>query len=140
MAWLVVCPYHKTGVFGLIFFFFILFHQPTLHGLGAQSKFLARPTPVYQLLGAKSRVYVPNQTPVEINLFYQIFFFFFLMCALYTSSFLPYGKYYNRLGGNIGMLAAYFYVFFYLTFPAFRHGPSREFFSFDFTYEVRGIS
>jgi hypothetical protein len=22
MAWLIVCPHHKTGIFGLIFFFF----------------------------------------------------------------------------------------------------------------------
>jgi hypothetical protein len=42
------------------------------------------------------------------------------MCAFYTASFLPYGRFYNRLGGNIGMLGAYMFVFFYLAFPIFR--------------------
>jgi len=30
MAWLIVCPHHKTGIFGLVYFFFVLYHQPTL--------------------------------------------------------------------------------------------------------------
>ena len=42
------------------------------------------------------------------------------MAALYTSSFLPYGRFYNRLGGNFAMLGAYFYVFIYLTFTGLR--------------------
>jgi hypothetical protein len=42
------------------------------------------------------------------------------MCMLYTSSFLPYGRFYNRVNGNIGMLGAYFYIFFYLTFSWLR--------------------
>ena len=42
------------------------------------------------------------------------------MCALYTSSFLPYGRFYNRLGGNIGMLFAYFYVFAYVSITSLR--------------------
>jgi hypothetical protein len=42
------------------------------------------------------------------------------MCALYTNTFLPYGRFYNRLGGNIGMLAAYMYVFLYLGVTSLR--------------------
>jgi len=42
------------------------------------------------------------------------------MCMLYSTSFLPYGRFYNRLGGNVGMLGAYMYIFVYLTFPFFR--------------------
>jgi hypothetical protein len=45
---------------------------------------------------------------------------FFIVCALYTSSFLPYGRFYNSLGGNIGMLMAYIFVFMYITFKIFR--------------------
>jgi hypothetical protein len=52
----------------------------------------------------------------------------FFFCALYTFTFLPYGRFYNRLGGNIGMLGAYFYVFFYLAFPFFRKQLTLEFF------------
>jgi len=42
------------------------------------------------------------------------------MCCLYTASFLPYGRFYNRLGGNVGSLGAFMYVFSYLTFPFLR--------------------
>jgi len=42
------------------------------------------------------------------------------MCALYTSSFLPYGRFYNRLGGNIGMLGAYLYVLLYVSITSLR--------------------
>jgi len=42
------------------------------------------------------------------------------MCALYTSSFLPYGRFYNRLGGNFGMLGSYMFVFMFLAFPFIR--------------------
>jgi hypothetical protein len=53
-------------------------------------------------------------------LYYQTFYGFFIGCALYTSSFLPYGRFYNRLGGNFGMLGAYMFVFIYLSFYVFR--------------------
>jgi hypothetical protein len=56
----------------------------------------------------------------ELNLFFQLTYVFFIMSALYTSSFLPYGRFYNRLGGNIGMLGAYFYVFTYLSVTSLR--------------------
>jgi hypothetical protein len=42
------------------------------------------------------------------------------MASLYASSFLPYGRFYNRLGGNVGMLGAYFYLFIYLTVTGLR--------------------
>jgi len=57
---------------------------------------------------------------VETNFFYQFTYTLFIMCALYTGSFLPYGRFYNRLGGNEGMLFSYLYVCFYLTFSFFR--------------------
>jgi len=32
MAWLLACPYHKTGIFGLAFLFGALYFQPNIHG------------------------------------------------------------------------------------------------------------
>jgi len=32
MAWLLVCPHHKTGIFGLLFLFITLMYQPIIHG------------------------------------------------------------------------------------------------------------
>lgn len=27
MAWLIICPFHRVGIFGLVFFFFVLYFQ-----------------------------------------------------------------------------------------------------------------
>lgn len=120
MAWLIVCPYHKTGVFGLLFFFFILFNQPTINGLNEQSYFYKKKLLFLSLFIKTDSVYTTNYLNNEYNLYYIFFFYLFLMCCLYTSSFLPYGKYYNRLGGNPGMLGAYMFVYVYLAFYFFR--------------------
>ena len=70
---------------------------------------------------AKLRRYNKNHNvSIETNLYYQLTYLLFCLSALYCSSFLPYGRFYNRLGGNVGMLFSYFYLFCYLTFPSFR--------------------
>ena len=113
MAWLIVCPHHKTGIFGLLFLFFVLFHQPTINGFN-ENEFFNKKKVFFLLKIKKINFYKQFYFNLEFNLFYQFFFFFFFMCAMYTNTFLPYGRFYNRLGGNNGMLFAYFYVFFYL--------------------------
>ena len=129
MAWLIVCPHHKTGIFGLIYFFFVLFHQPTLHGVRKKSTkkwiknlslkkvtYLEKYIPFKNILKQKNTYF----TNVELNLFFQFTYVMFIVSAFYTSSFLPYGRFYNRLGGNKAMLAAYLYVLIYLTFTGLR--------------------
>jgi hypothetical protein len=64
--------------------------------------------------------YPQKYTNTELNLYTQLTFWLFFMCMLYASSFLPYGRFYNRVNGNIGMLGSYFYIFFYLTFSWLR--------------------
>ena len=120
MAWLIVCPHHKTGIFGLIFFFFSLFHQPTLHGVNEQNNFFKKTIMFLKKKINKKLFYSSFFFNQEINLYYQTFYGFFIGAALYTTSFLPYGRFYNRLGGNIGMLGAYMFVFIYLSFFIFR--------------------
>jgi hypothetical protein len=115
-----VCPFHKTGVFGLLFFFFALFNQPTINGLNEQSYFFKKKLVFLSLIIGTDSISSTNYINNEYNLYYNFFFYLFLMCCLYTSSFLPYGKYYNRLGGNAGMLGAYMFVFIYLAFYFFR--------------------
>ncbi len=120
MAWLIVCPHHKTGIFGLLFFFIALFYQPSLHGythFNFQTKkkllFLK-----YKL--QKNTIFSNFYFVSELNLYHQFWFGLFIMCCLNTCSFLPYGRFYNRLGGNIGMLGSYMFCFLYLTFSFFR--------------------
>lgn len=110
MAWLLVCPYHKLGLFGMIYYFWILYHQPTLHGdTSYKIKNFNKNNKSSYTLHFNDEIY-------KFSLIRQFTIFFFFMCILYTLTFLPFGKYYNRLGGNTGFLLSYFYIFTYLTF------------------------
>ena len=120
MAWLIVCPHHKTGIFGLLLFFFLLFHQPTLHGTTEQNNYLRRSLTLIKFKLKKNTIYTSKYTSIGANLYHDMTFYWFVMSCLYTTSFLPYGRFYNRLGGNWGFYGAYAYILLYLTFPFFR--------------------
>jgi hypothetical protein len=64
-------------------------------------------------------------------------FYWFVMSALYTTTFLPYGRFYNRLNGNWAMYGSYSYILLYLTFPIFRR-PS--FLDYSSTFMFNKIS
>lgn len=120
MAWLIACPHHKTGIFGLLFFFFIIFYQPIIHGSNEALGYNKKPLLLFNQKFKKTSFFTSLYLNLEINFFYQFFFFLFIGCCLYTTSFLPFGRFYNRLGGNFGMLCSYMFVFLYLGFPIFR--------------------
>lgn len=120
MAWLIVCPYHNLGIFGLLYFFWVLFHQPTLHGMNDINNQYQRRLLLFRFIYKKKDFFVKNYFNPELSLYFQFTYATFIMCALYTSSFLPYGRFYNRLGGNIGMLGSYLYLLVYLTFTFLR--------------------
>jgi len=71
---------------------------------------------------------------VELNIFFQTTYALFVMSALYASSFLPYGRFYNRLGGNVGMLGSYFYMFAYLSVTSLRRPYWLELYLYFITY------
>jgi hypothetical protein len=113
MAWLTVCPMHLTGIFGLLLLFFALYHQVTLAGA---SDFSIKRTSTVGIL-SKSQTVINNRAlNMDISLIHQITFYTFVMALLYTTTFLPAGRYYQRVGGNFGMLFSYFYVMGYLVF------------------------
>jgi hypothetical protein len=120
MAWLIACPHHKTGIFGLLFFFIVLFYQPALHGTTEQNNFNKRNQLFLKTTLRSSKFFSSSYIHLEMNLYHHITYSLFVCCALYAASFLPYGRFYNRLGGNIGMLGAYMYTFVYLGFNALR--------------------
>lgn len=103
MAWLTVCPFHKLGVFGLLVFFLAIYNQITL----------ARPS-------NKGKTILQNQTNILLKnsaFFFNknyAFWIFFLM-LMYTTTFLPAGRYYQIVYGNSGMLIAYLYVLMFLS-------------------------
>ena len=130
MAWLIACPHHKTGIFGLIFFFFILFFQPIINGTNELNGFNKKKFLILNFkLKRKSNF---NQIIIntEVNLYFQFFYYLFIIFCFYATSFLPYGRFYNRLGGNMGMLVAYMYIFIYLGFPILRKSLLLESFFF----------
>jgi len=120
MAWLIACPFHKTGIFGLLFFFFVLFFQPNIHGIAEQNGYNKRSLLFSRYKIKKRSFYSGTYYNMEINFYHQIMYGLFIMCTLYTTSFLPFGRFYNRLGGNVGFLLSYMFVFCYLAFPIFR--------------------
>lgn len=131
MAWLIVCPSHRPGLFGLVYFFFVIFYQPNLHGVSelknyktssVSNKFFNHDelASAFSKTDDKAYVFKSSRVGLETNLWHQLTYFFFLMSVFYTTTFLPFGKFYNRLGGNVGMLLAYLYVFTYLGVPSLK--------------------
>lgn len=138
MAWLIVCPSHRPGLFGLVYFFVIIFYQPNLHGthdtknyktsmlswnFSKIKQFIMKTfvdNKKAEIIDTYKYKYRLVKLPVESTLYYQLTYAVFVMCIFYTTTFLPYGRFYNRLGGNVGMLSAYLYIFLYLGLPSFK--------------------
>lgn len=120
MSFLLVVPHSFMGVFGLILFFFLMYNQITLSRSSEVDGF-SKFSPAAAARLKPYRSFMSGQYDVEYGFFKQFTFYLFFMACLYTTTFLPNGKYYQLLGGNTGMLISYFYIFFFLTFPGFRN-------------------
>jgi hypothetical protein len=120
MAWLIACPHHKTGIFGVIFFFVVIFYQPNLHGTTEQNNYNKKTLLLFKRKIKCSKFFAGSYVNLELNLYHQMTYALFIGCILYASSYLPYGRFYNRLGGNVGMLGSYMYIFCYLGFNSLR--------------------
>lgn len=120
MAWLISCPHHKTGIFGILYFFIIMFYQPTLHGAKEDNDYRTRSVTVGKYKLKKDGIRATEYYNVEHNVYTQETFCCFFFACLYTTSFLPYGRYYNQVGGNEASLNSFMYIFCYLTFPCLR--------------------
>lgn len=124
MGWLVACPFHYLGLIGLILFFVGFYFQPNL----------MRPNEFQEYSGARALLlyfyfWVANVSKRLLDVvgvspdkewFYQITFSLFLITLWYAFSYLPYGRFFNRLGGNDASLACYTYLYLYLCCPALR--------------------
>ena len=127
MAWLIVCPHHKTGIFGLLLFFFLLFHQPALHGTSELNCYFKRSLTGVKYKLNKNVAYVPLYLSLEAHLYHFSTFYWFGASCFYTTTFLPYGRFYNRLNGNWAMYGSYLYILVYLTFPLLRRPLAFEY-------------
>lgn len=117
MAFLLVVPHALMGVFGLALFFVLIYYQISLYNAGELRGY--RPSLFKGLVNTRFlRGYPSGSRHVDFSLWYQLRFFTFGLACLYTTTFLPNGKYYLSVGGNDALLASYIIIFVHLTFPA----------------------
>ena len=137
-AWLIVCPFHRTGVIGIIYYFFILFHQVSLMGNNEFFQFFKTKKQV-DIKGNYNYIFYSRDLHMDVSFSTQFFFFVFVMALLYVTSFLPYGRFYNPIGGNVGMLVSYLYVILYLSFVNLRNSSINNFYYTKFVGILRYI-
>ena len=114
MGWLLFCPHHYIGIFGLIFFFITIYY--------------------FINLTFKKTNYFFKKTIINFdsnNYFFQNLWFFFLLNILYTISYLPCGKYFTALEGNIATTLSYLFVFFNI-----RYNIIFKYFKYTQTYQL----
>ncbi len=148
MAWLIACPYHYVGIFGLVYFFLVLYFQVslfssselenvryynTLYSLFNELYILILKFPLLKVFISESFVennlikfqYKAandwNTINYDISLQWLLSYGFFIVALMYTLSFLPYGRFFNKIGGNVALLISYFYIFAFLTFMPLRN-------------------
>ena len=118
MAWLIACPYHYTGLIGLVLFFISFYFQPNIVGRSEQGPYNSVKAIFFQLYyffeeKYKKLVALKKNSP-ETDSFYKITYSLFAVALWYAFSYLPYGRFFNRLGGNPASLATYVYIFLYM--------------------------
>ena len=124
MAWLIACPYHYLGIFGLVFFFVVFFFQLDIigHNDSGTNKKLKTAGIMFLLnWGSDKYVIQWERIQTEVNLQWQITFTCFILAVAYACSYLPYGRFYHSIGGNQMTLLSYLYIFSYLGFNFIRY-------------------
>ena len=152
MAWLVICPYHYLGIFGLIYFFLVLYFQVSIFG-SLEIENLKKNNSIYSFFQelfviVKDLIIKPtkktekelrrlrelklkkkitrnfvfwNNLNYDLSLQWYLTYGLFLITMACTLTYLPYGRFYNRIGGNLMFLLAYFYIFAFLAFSSIRN-------------------
>lgn len=148
MAWLIACPYHYVGIFGLIFFFLVLYFQVSLFGTSelenlkyinsingyiysiwffllkseTGKSFISRKFIQKKLKNIHIKSYNSwNTINYDLSIQWLISYAFFFLAVLYSLSFLPYGRFYNKIGGNFALLFSFLYIFSFLLFMFIRN-------------------
>jgi quinol-cytochrome oxidoreductase complex cytochrome b subunit len=124
MAWLIACPYHYLGIFGLVFFFVVFFFQLDIigHGDAGTTKKLKSAGMMFLLNWGSDKYLIQwERIQTEVNFQWQVTFTLFLLAVAYACSYLPYGRFYHSIGGNQMTLVSYLYIFSYLGFNFVRY-------------------
>lgn len=119
MAFLLVIPHALIGVFGLALFFMLIYYQTSLYNMGENRAQVAG-----LFKGAANTRFFKNYRTrtahVDFDFLYQLRYYTFILACLYTTTFLPNGKYYLAVGGNDALLASYGFILIHLAFPMHR--------------------
>ena len=83
MGWLILCPYHYTGLLGLLFFFISFYFQPNIIARTLLDSYLIQKVFLFisyisEYLRDKGYVRLENLT-VDLDIFYKFTYFLFLM-------------------------------------------------------------
>lgn len=117
MGWLIACPYHYTGLVGLAGFFLIFYFQPNILRASSFCSVAGVNSLLLNIYArariiSKRNLYATNGVEVQ-SCFYLAWYAVALCAVYYTFSYLPYGRFFQRVGGNGASLLAYAYIFFY---------------------------
>ena len=104
MGWLLLCPHHYLGIYGLIFLMISIFFQPNLK----------------RRINSSVYYFSNFLVQIEFSLIHIILFSLFITFVFYTNSFLPYGRFYNLVGGNFFLTFSYIYIFVYMCVPLYK--------------------
>lgn len=124
MAWLIACPYHYLGIFGLVFFFAVFYFQPEIIGHNETDSNKKNKTVGWMFtlaLGEDKYNIQWEKIDTTVNLQWRLTFACFVLAIAYTCSYLPYGRFYHSIGGNYMTLFSYLYIFCYLGFNTIRY-------------------
>lgn len=92
MAWLVACPHHYIGLAGIGLFMGAVYFQPNIKAAVARTLLLIK----------------------EFALVNKWHTGAFIASIAYSASYLPHGKFFNRIGGNPAGLASFLFILYYL--------------------------
>jgi hypothetical protein len=107
---------------GLVLFFIAFYFQPNILAMGEVPGYNSSNGVALPLLAMTTRVKILSRTivylkriTIDTDVFFQITYTIFLISILYTFSYLPFGKFFNRIGGNIASLLYFVYIFIYMS-------------------------
>ena len=119
MAWLITCPYHYSGILGLVMFFVCFYYQPNIVGRRPDAPYGKIKAALMEIvfwikLKVKKNLIILTKITPDFDLYYQLTYAIFLTFMWYAFSYLPYGRFFNRLGGNPANFVMYAYIYIYL--------------------------
>ena len=96
MSWLLFCPHHYLGIFGLIAFLGVIYFHPNILDK------------INNLIKYSSNFFFNDKSYWNL-----IFYSLFIMSILYSGSYLPCGKYFTFLHGNKATTFTFIYIYIY---------------------------